>query len=350
VILIDASVLVDDSMVKMLSKSNRNLVITSKDLVIAASATWKSIAKITAGPYPLQGSTISRALRERGEVLEHESAKIIRDLWDLISVNEDVLADDVKPRRRGTRGASKAVTVRGDPNSLVLDNSVDLEPGVILDVRRGGIRLGQGCKIMAPTRIDGPCWISRGTQIFPGSYISKSTIGVECRVGGEISNSIIEDYSNKRHSGYLGDSYVARWANLAAGTQTSNLKTTYGTVKMSQNGRRVDTGKMFLGSFIGEQVKTGIGTQIFAGRRVGVFSHVIGYVTDDVPPFTFWGKSLGSEPVELELSSALATQHLVAARRGIRLTRQEKELTEVLFRMSVEERRISKVRKGRIRF
>jgi len=349
VLIIDANLVVDESFADLIRKKLRdNVTISSQGLPVAAYTTWRSIANIVSGPCPFEPSVLSRALRGSNEKLEHDSAAMIRNLWDIMSLNEYVLGEDLKVAKSNTSRVPTGYVVRGDPSYLSIDESVDLEPGVIFDVRRGGIRLAQGCKVLAPSRIEGPCWISEGTQVFPGSYISKSAIGVECRVGGEVSNSIMDDYSNKRHSGFLGDSYVGRWVNLAADTQTSNLKTTYGTVRMNVNGHRADTGKMFLGSFIGDHVKTGIGTQIFAGRRIGIFSHVIGYVTEDVPSFTFWGKSIGSKPVELELESALETQQRAAARRNVRLADEEMQLTRVLFKMTRMERKTSKVRKGKI--
>jgi hypothetical protein len=39
-----------------------------------------------------------------------------------------------------------------------------------------------------------------------------------------------------------------------------------------------------------------IGTQIYAGREIGVASHVRGFVADDVSSFTLWAESLGAKP------------------------------------------------------
>ena len=51
-----------------------------------------------------------------------------------------------------------------------------------------------------------------------------TTLGPECRIGGEVEASIVHGFSNKVHDGFLGHSYVGEWVNLAAGTQTSDLR------------------------------------------------------------------------------------------------------------------------------
>ena len=53
-----------------------------------------------------------------------------------------------------------------------------------------------------------------------------------CKVSRrDLSNTIFLGHSNKGHDGFVGHSYLGRWVNLGAGTITSNLKNTYGTVR-----------------------------------------------------------------------------------------------------------------------
>ena len=59
-----------------------------------------------------------------------------------------------------------------------------------------------------------------------------TTIGPHCKVGGEVSNSILWGYSNKAHDGFLGNSVLGAWCNLGADTNTSNLKNNYAPVKL----------------------------------------------------------------------------------------------------------------------
>jgi bifunctional N-acetylglucosamine-1-phosphate-uridyltransferase/glucosamine-1-phosphate-acetyltransferase GlmU-like protein len=96
-----------------------------------------------------------------------------------------------------------------------------------------------------------------------------------------VKNSILFGYSNKAHEGYLGDSYVGKWVNLGAGTTTSNLKNTYGPIKVRVGAREIDTGRRNLGSLIGDHTKTAIGTRLMTGSYVG-YSAMI--ATSGLPP------------------------------------------------------------------
>ena len=97
--------------------------------------------------------------------------------------------------------------------------------------------------------ITGPCYVGDGCTIRPGASISASSIGPVCKVGGELEGSIIHGYSNKQHDGFLGHSYVGEWVNLGADTVNSDLKNTYGPVRVPINGSSVDSGETFVGAF-----------------------------------------------------------------------------------------------------
>jgi NDP-sugar pyrophosphorylase family protein len=146
------------------------------------------------------------------------------------------------------------------------------------------------------------------TQIKNFTIIEASYIGQNCRVAGEIEHSIISDYTNKAHTGFIGHSYVGEWTNVGAMTTTSDLKMTYGTIKMSIGTKKVDTGQNKVGSFFADMVKTSIGTLVYSGRRIGVSSHLHGLVAQDVPSFTIYGASIGARNVVLELESVIETQ------------------------------------------
>jgi len=94
-------------------------------------------------------------------------------------------------------------------------------------------------------------------------------------------------------------------------------------------------------------VKTSIGTLLYTGKSVGVASHLHGTVAEDVPSFTIYAKSLGIEPVELELESALKTLERMMARRGLSPTNAVKRLLTLVFRITERERLQAGVRKGR---
>jgi len=142
------------------------------------------------------------------------------------------------------------------------------------------------------------------------------SVGPMCKIGGEVEASVIDGFSNKQHLGYLGHSYLGRWVNLGAGTSNSNLKNTYGTVRMDLADRRVDTGLQFMGCVVGDFTKSAINTAIFTGKLVGCCSMLYGFVTTNVPSFVNFARSFG-EVTDLSPEVMAQTQKRVFLRRGI---------------------------------
>ena len=105
------------------------------------------------------------------------------------------------------------------------------------------------------------------------------SIGHTAKIGGEVEASIIESFTNKQHHGFLGHSYLGSWINLGAGTCNSDLKNTYGNVKMEYRGSKVDTGMQFVGCIMGDYAKTAINTGIFTGKLIGVGNNGCRFIT-----------------------------------------------------------------------
>ena len=111
-------------------------------------------------------------------------------------------------------------------------------PCVVLDAEEGPIYIGRNVKISPHTSIQGPCYIGDNTLIQANAVIRENTsIGPVCKVGGEIEASIIHSYSNKQHDGFLGHSYLGQWINIAADAINSDLKNTYGSVRVPDQRR-----------------------------------------------------------------------------------------------------------------
>jgi hypothetical protein len=109
---------------------------------------------------------------------------------------------------------------------------------------------------------------------------------------GEISTTVFTGYANKAHDGFVGHSVIGSWVNLGAGTITSNLKNTYGPVRLEPAGTRVNTGRSMLGSLIGDHAKTAIGTLLPTGAVVGTGANLFG--APRAPKYTApfaWGDS-----------------------------------------------------------
>lgn len=216
--------------------------------------------------------------------------KRLAGVWDLIGDLNVVLAADLEAllAEHGETAIPRGVTVIGDP-SLVAVGGAAVEPQVVLDVRNGPIVLSPGVEVLAFTRLNGPLAVARDTRLL-GGKISGSAIGPRCVVHGEVSAAVFLGYANKAHDGFLGHSVVGRWVNLGANTITSNLKNTYGPIRLTLHGARHETGLMFLGALFGDHVKTAIGTMLPTGCVVGVGANLFGTrrPPSEVSPFT-WG-------------------------------------------------------------
>src|SRR5512145_799640 len=88
--------------------------------------------------------------------------------------------------------------------------------------------------------------------------------------------SVMHGYSNKQHHGFLGHAIVGSWVNLGAGATNSNLKNTYGRVRVPLRGRDVDTGLQFFGAIIADHAKIGINAAIPTRGVVGMVAGVVG--------------------------------------------------------------------------
>jgi len=183
------------------------------------------------------------------------AGKRLEGVWQLIGDLPAVLREDLAhlAARRGPGTVPAACTVLGDP-SLVLVEDALVEPHVVFDVRDAPVWLGPGAEVRAFTRLTGPMAVHAGTRIV-GGQLRESSVGPKCVVHGEVSTSLFLGYANKAHDGFLGHSVVGRWANLGAGTITSNLKNTYGPVRLNLGSERVETGLTFLGALIGDQLQ-----------------------------------------------------------------------------------------------
>jgi len=212
--------------------------------------------------------------------------------WDLVTALEHLLpADCVDALGAVPDPVPGGSIVLGDPAGVGCFGA-EVEPGVVFDVRRGGVVLEAGVQVRAGTRLEGPLYAAHGTLLLGGA-IRHSAIGPHCRVHGEVSSSVFLGYANKSHDGFVGHSVVGQWANLGAGTITSNLKNTYGEVRLDLPGGRLPTGRTNLGSLLGDHAKTAIGTMLSTGTVVGAGANVVGSpVPRWVPPFA-WGAAGG---------------------------------------------------------
>ena len=258
------------------------------------------------------------------------SGNVLHNIWDLVSENGEQIRRDlgVTSQRQSQKSPMlpTGVTCQGD-YIISIQNNVTIDPRVHLDSTLGPILISSGVRISPFTHIIGPAFIGPATHLL-GGQMSGLTAGNNCKLHGEISNSIILGYTNKAHGGYLGNSYVGAWVNLGAFTSNSDLKNNYGNIKIHTSQGIVNTGNQKLGIFVGDHVKTGIGTLLPAGCTIGCGTNIFGggMTPSEILPFS-WGTSDNMETYRLQ--PFLKMVNKVMGRRELSLTAKAEQLLEI---------------------
>ncbi|MEZ4414199.1 MAG: putative sugar nucleotidyl transferase [Gemmatimonadota bacterium] len=251
----------------------------------------------------------------------------IENPWSLMSGNVERLERDLAQGHVSPPSADPVGVHRMGSHALIVAPDVVIEPGVVFDTRHGPIHIEPGVELRAHLRLAGPAFVGRGSVLFGGT-IGACSIGPVCKVRGEVEESVVLGYSNKAHDGFLGHAYLGRWVNLGAGTTNSDLKNNYGPVRVRLSDGVHDTGLTKVGCFLGDHVKTGIGTMLNTGTVVGAGSNLFGGTMPPtwVPPFS-WGS--GDALTEYRFDKFLEVARIVHVRRGLELSA---DMAEVLRR------------------
>jgi len=271
---------------------------------------------ITVGWVIPQGATWEGPMREARAI--EVAGVVMHGVFDLIPALEKLLPDDVRALLGKGDAVPAGCTLIGDPAWLGVREAA-VEPGVVFDVRQGPVVLESGVEVRAGARLEGPLFVGANSRIL-GGEIRGASIGPRCNVRGEVSASVFLGFANKGHDGFVGHSVIGRWANLGAGTITSDLKNTYGPVRLDVGGRQIETGLQFLGSLVGDHAKTAIGTLLGTGTVIGAGANVFDAVRPPkyVAPFAWGGGGAGS--ARMAKDGFLKTAARVMPRRDVELT------------------------------
>lgn len=259
---------------------------------------------------------------------------IISHIWDIFAQNAAALKADYQLLTQGktSQPISNTNTIIGDAANIFLEQGATVE-AAILNVKDAPIYIGKNAEIMEGAMIRGGLALGEGSAIKMGTKIyGATTIGPHCKIGGEVSNSVIWGYTNKGHEGFLGNAVLGQWCNLGADTNNSNLKNNYGEVDIwdySQN-KYNNTSLQFCGLFMGDHSKTGINAMFNTGTVIGVSVNFFGadYPPKYIPSF-LWGTSADFVPYQLD--KALATAARVMERRNLSLSAAEQRILTYIF-------------------
>lgn len=274
---------------------------------------------------------ISACLIEKRLPLLDEELPTIDYSFDVVRHHMRIFSKELDARVE--QGAYRKVA-----DNVYVGEGVRIAETAVLHAEEGPIVLEDGVRIMDFAYLVGPLLIGPSSRVIERSSVKEGVrIGHTCKIGGEVEESVIEDYTNKQHHGFLGHSYVGSWVNLGAGTSNSDLKNTYGMVRAQVGGKRVDTGMQFFGCVIGDYSKSAINTSIFTGKIIGVGSMLYGFVTSNVPSFCNFARSFG-QVTEVAPDTAVDMQRRMFARRDVDQTPEHAELIREICERTRNER------------
>ena len=252
----------------------------------------------------------------------------LNSLTDIFKINSLAIEEDFTLLTKNKNSSKISKT-----NNLINPDNIFIEEGLkmeysTLNASNGPIYISKNCEIMEGSLIRGPFALGENSTLKLGSKIyGGTTIGPHCKIGGEVSNSVVQGYSNKGHDGFLGNSLIGEWCNLGADTNTSNLKNNYADVKIWNYdlNKFLSTGEQFCGLIMGDHSKSGINTMFNTGTVVGVCSNVFGsgFPRNFIPSFS-WGGNKGFSNYKIE--KVFEVNDKVMKRRNCNFSDQDKAI------------------------
>lgn len=253
---------------------------------------------------------------------------------DLFSYNNKAIDFDFELLTRGKTSQPLSSTngFLGNLEDLFIEEGAEIEFST-LNTKTGKIYIGKNAEVMEGCHLRGPIALCEGSKFNLGAKIyGATTIGPQCKVGGEVNNIIIMGYSNKGHDGFVGNSVIGEWCNLGADTNSSNLKNNYAEVRLwSYKTKRFErTGLQFCGVIMGDHSKTAINTQLNTGTVVGVAANIFnsGFPPNLIDSFS-WGGMKGDDKFRLDRAYEVAEKAM--ERRHVQLTEDDKEILKYIY-------------------
>jgi UDP-N-acetylglucosamine diphosphorylase/glucosamine-1-phosphate N-acetyltransferase len=328
-LLINGSALPDDALVAAVMKLGSNQQIVHVDRLVALRCEASRL---------LQREFLMP--EDQFESVQFDSdVRLLRHPWDLFQMNDGQIRSDFS-----LVSGNETSQPLPEGNTLIGNGGLFIGPGAriqasVINTETGPVYIAAGAEVMEGTLIRGPFALGEQAVLKMGARIyGATTIGPGCKVGGEVSNSILLANSNKAHDGFLGNSVVGEWCNLGADTNNSNLKNNYSSIRVwnHRTNSSLDTGLQFCGLFMGDHSKCSINTMFNTGTVVDVFANVFGagFPAKHIPSFS-WGSEEGGH---FMLDKALDAASRVMARRGRELSAAEREMLEHLYMSSLHPR------------
>ncbi|MBS4043483.1 MAG: glucose-1-phosphate thymidylyltransferase [Chitinophagaceae bacterium] len=268
ILCVDASYIFNEFQIKkILELSLGNAFVFNKKIIAGRMLTHSTIHYSFFQSYPFT------------TLLEWQNDLIHIDYpWKIFQHNDTLIRNDYNliTADRISNSINKTNTVI-NPQHIFIEDGADIQYSS-LNATAGPIYIGRNVTIMEGCYLRGPLSIGENSLVKMGAKIYGATsIGSNCVISGEIKNTVIFDYSNKAHDGYLGDSVIGSWCNLGAGTSNSNLKNNAGVIEiLHPSSITKKTVGQKCGVIMGDYTKTAINSSINTGSIFGVCCNIFG--------------------------------------------------------------------------
>ncbi len=267
-----------------------------------------------------------------------EPFTVIQRVWDIYGENGAQIKADFEAitHNRTSQPIDDPYTYCYSPHQIFVEEGANIRASV-LNAQNGPIYIGKNATIHEGSVIMGPFSLGNDATVNWGAKMRMNTsIGPYCKIGGEVSNSVLFGCSNKGHDGFLGNSVLGEWCNLGANCNNSNLKNDYTNVKLYSYATHTleDSNRLFCGLFMGDFTKAGISTMFNTGTVVGVNVNVFGagFQPKHIPSFTWGGASEGF--TEYRLEKALQVVEETISRKGEPFTENDQEILKHVFEIT----------------
>ena len=271
-------------------------------------------------------------------IIYEGTLSILKQLTDIFINNGSEIKADFEriTKDRTSQPIMDRFTAFYNESQIFIEEGADIKAAV-LDATNGEIYIGKNTKISPGAMIQGPFAICEHSVVNMGAKIRpNTTIGPFCKVGGEISNSVLFGNANKGHEGFMGNAVIGEWCNWGANTNNSNLKNDYSKVDLWSyiTNRFENTGIQFAGLIMGDHSKCGINTMFNTGTVVGVNCNIFGadFQPRHVPSFSW---SAGGEAFKTyHLRKANQVAKAVMERRGKFFDEMEEGILKAVFELT----------------
>lgn len=331
VLAVAGHILPDQQLIDTLLSLDTNQNLTADGRLVASRLHWTGADSLVAFLHQVSGF----------QTKDIQVSAALYNPTDIFALNSQEIKADFK---RITSGRSSELLT--DPHTVVYGKeNLFIEPGAsiraaVINAEEGPVYIGKNAQVQEGVLIKGPLALCEGAVLNMGAKMrGDNTVGPYSKVGGEVSNSVFQAYSNKGHDGFIGNSVIGAWCNLGADTNNSNLKNNYQNVSIHNYGKNgpKDTGKLFCGLIMGDHSKAGINTMFNTGTVVGVGCNVYGggFPAKHIRSFTWGGAQEGYSTYKL--NKLLETERIVMSRRKLDLTSAYEEMLQHLYQTMILE-------------